>query len=385
MESPPIQLPDTLSEFALKSILSFSGDDKYAERSLRNGILSCRYNRYIDNDSYAGLTQAMNFANMVPQFFSYFSVKKINFAGTKFGPHAISKIINYLHQCPDLVVLDLQGTIMGYDGAVALSRAIPSLTKLIELNINSSHSDSGKIRDAGAIEISKTLSALVNLADFSLSGNGLTSVGMTALAPSLATLKNLRRLILSSNYIDPPGAIELSKALPSLEKLNHLDISWCHIGNEGLLALMANMPTDVEHINIGRNNVTDILPIVPCFARLTTLRELILDHNKIGPAGGVALSTVLHLLAELRSLNLDATEIADPGCQRIISTVSPTLSWFKLTDNCITDASIEAILGNLRRLPKLYVFSIGGLNHGVRNTLSEENIEKIKAINTGFH
>ena len=144
------------------------------------------------------------------------------------------------------------------------------------------------VDDDGARMLSPGIGSLYEL---NLRANGIRHLGCTALAARLAG--SLRRLCLASNPIGRDGAFALGAALPSCA-LELLDVSGCSIDTEGCIALAAGV------------------------AASTTLLELLIGFNRLGPAGVVALASALATpTSQLAVLDCEWTSAGPAGAEAI--------------------------------------------------------------------
>ena len=144
------------------------------------------------------------------------------------------------------------------------------------------------IDDDGARLLSPGIGSLYEL---NLRANGIRHAGCAVLATRLAG--SLRRLCLASNSIGRDGAVALGAALPSCA-LEMVDVSGCSIDTEGCIALAAGV------------------------AASTTLLELLIGFNRLGPAGVVALASALAApTSQLVVLDCEWTSAGPAGAEAV--------------------------------------------------------------------
>ena len=126
--------------------------------------------------------------------------------------------------------LDLAGNKIGYAGAAALVRSLPS-TSLTSLNLGAN-----KIGDKGAAEIAGALREAKSLAELNLACTNIGPTVVSALAGSLPST-SLTSLNLGWNKIGAAGAAALANFLPSTS-LTSLSLVESDIGEVGEAAIL---------------------------------------------------------------------------------------------------------------------------------------------------
>ena len=166
----------------------------------------------------------------------------------------------------------------------ALSAALAGGARVRSLNLAFADVD-----DEGAAVLSRGIGSLFEL---NLRANSVRHAGCAALASALVA-GGLRRLCLASNPIGRDGATALGAALPSCA-LEMLDVSGCAIDTEGCVALAAGV------------------------AASTTLLELLIGFNRLGPAGVAALASALAApTSQLAVLDMEWTSAGPAGAEAI--------------------------------------------------------------------
>jgi uncharacterized protein (TIGR02996 family) len=166
--------------------------------------------------------------------------------------------------------------------------------------------------------------------------------------PELAASPLLARLTGLQLYgpIEEEGAVELF-ASPHLTSLRELDLTSNRLGPDAVAALLGSSLTGLTRLGLGHNALDDpeaeALAASPNLARLT---ELGLEHNKIGDLGVTALATSPYL-SSLRVFRLGCNRVRDRGAQALAS--SPNLAGLRhlsLWNNPIGDAGALALAGS---------------------------------------
>ncbi|MBH25352.1 MAG: hypothetical protein CMH57_13050 [Myxococcales bacterium] len=182
---------------------------------------------------------------------------------------------------PDSERVNLDGRLIGDDGAVALSRS-PHMTLARHL---------------------------------SMASNQITDLGVVALAHS-PHLKHLERLELGSNRIGVEGLRALA-ASTRLGALEHLGLSDNALTAESIRALLQGARLDLTSLDLSRNRLgLDAIEALSRAPELVRLTRLDLSHNQIGPDAAAALGGSL-ALGGLLELNLDDNHLGDLGVDRL--------------------------------------------------------------------
>eukprot|EP00741_Cyanophora_paradoxa_P022434 tig00021489_g21660.t1 len=131
--------------------------------------------------------------------------------------------------------VDMRRCGFGSLGGLALARIWPGNTSIRQLDVGSCGlGDAGAVALFNAIALARTTIRLEVLA---MDSNGIGPQGFLAAGVALASNRSLVRLLLAGNRCDDAGAWQLSEALSRNTTLRDLDLSDNNIGPRGVLAL----------------------------------------------------------------------------------------------------------------------------------------------------
>ena len=163
-------------------------------------------------------------------------------------------------------------------------------------------------------------------------GKGLATADLALLGTLGSVLPALETLDLCQTTAGPDGVQRLAAGLGAgaLPAVTWLDLAHTHMGDAGASALAAALGRGalprLQILSLGGAAIGDagLVALAPALRRLPALVELFLPGNPIGdngitalvapppPAG--ALPPPTGVLAKLKMLNLDRTQITDAGC-----------------------------------------------------------------------
>lgn len=125
-----------------------------------------------------------------------------------------------LQKNPPLEVLSLNGCNIACEGGIAIAQAIPSLTKLIHLRL-----ESNNLFDYGAIAVAKAIKSST-FTHLSIADNEIWLEGSIAIVNEVANCKRIKSLDISYNTLDLDC---LSNCITRNTELTELAISGCKI------------------------------------------------------------------------------------------------------------------------------------------------------------
>lgn len=194
--------------------------------------------------------------------------------------------IGHLLQAPNccLETLVIKGNALGPKGTNAISSSLVANTTLTSLNISNNN-----IGDAGMSHLSDALT-MNNLKELDISFNGVTSAGVLAVRESLKKCTNLDSLILDNNKIGNEGATALVDCLVSLQ-VTKLGVAFNKIDTAGMRNLLLLLPENLTSLDVSGNRITSsvVEELFDLLVNSSTLKELNIDHHKIGEAGCTAI------------------------------------------------------------------------------------------------
>lgn len=149
------------------------------------------------------------------------------------------------------------------------------------------------------------LFALPNLA--TLRHLAVDAHGLEGLLANTAALHHLSSLSVLHAQLGPALLTRLARA-PHLAHLRDLDLSECGLDDEGLEALVEQpVFQGLERIDLSRNALRSRGVASLLEARFPELREVILDHNRLGRRGGVLIARSSQAFPRLERLSLKST------------------------------------------------------------------------------
>ena len=151
-------------------------------------------------------------------------------------------VARILGACLHLDFLDLSSNEIGYDGAVALGRALEQHTDEVPQNSGlpagaPSHGKDAENDEAGVAKPKHNVpprpKVLCGLLHLDMSGNQLSNNGTRALCTGLFKNKRLQTLLLAHNNIRNEGANAIAELMIFNDAMTHLDISHNRISGIG--------------------------------------------------------------------------------------------------------------------------------------------------------
>ncbi|WP_317933373.1 COR domain-containing protein [Halioxenophilus sp. WMMB6] len=243
--------------------------------------------------------------------------------------HIDDDCIQQLALLSNLIHLNLQGNHLRSKGVAQLS----ALRQLTTVNLSSNRIDAQGV---------ETLAALPNLTSLHLSNNKLGSEG----ARALSTLSNLNTLNLSYNQITPEGA----ECITSLKQLYSLDLSGNNVGLEGVKAVTTLAGLTALNISNNQLEKSEGKHAFNAIAKLTALKSLKLNFNRVGPLGIKALKP----LEKLTELSMESCDIGNEGIKLLAN--FKQLTHLNLVNNRIGSLGAK----ELTTLTQLKVLNLGG-------------------------
>lgn len=228
--------------------------------------------------------------------------------------------------CATLNTLDLSCNGISGVGAAALCRALTTdASQLFELTL-----DGNPLGEGGGAAVAALLVAHASLDSLRLSRCDLDAAALVALASALSHTTTLRVLDVSDSRTtsrNEETAAHFAKALR---------------GNSSLERLVLR-----KHAKLVDSGVEAL-----CDALLdnTTLRELDLSANALGPPSGIALAKAIADGVQLAVLQLSACRVGDQGAAALAATLARGGCGLRLLDlryNGIGDAGIAALAAAL--------------------------------------
>eukprot|EP00964_Phaeocystis_antarctica_P009522 scaffold5167_cov66-Phaeocystis_antarctica.AAC.1 len=221
-----------------------------------------------------------------------------------------------------------------------------------------------------------------------VSDKGLSVADLATLG-SLGSVLPALEVLLFGEYEEGPYVQRLVEglvagALPAVTALVAYHTDVCDAGASALAAALGRgaLPR-LETLVLGAVGIGDagLVALAPALQRLPALQQLELDENEFGdeglaalvapppPAG--ALPRPTGVLAKLKNLRLESSQVTDAGCATLIAALGngalPSLVELKLGMTPISDASCAALAAALDSgaLPALKKLGLGGTDASV--------------------
>ena len=176
---------------------------------------------------------------------------------------------------------------------------------------------SNQIGDAGAVALAEALKNHIGLTELDISGNKITSVGMSAFAPVIRA-NSIQHLNISENEIGgscDDFALAVVDSGDSLQSLNIEHTKWnTRIIVDGLNSMEQLVNLNINYYGIGPN-IASLGENLKCCSQLVKLE---ISDNDIDSQGIVPLAEGLQHCNKLQELNLSSNKITPDGVPAIV-------------------------------------------------------------------
>lgn len=232
------------------------------------------------------------------------SLERLNISTICYGEEEEDKVYKFfdpeLYKNKDLTHLNIAGNDIGYQGALKLAQLLPYLNKLEYLDI------SGNRLGVKGAEVIAKANFSKNISWLNLSCNYICARGCDSFSRVLGQFSGLKHLNLGNNMIESEGASSLADVLTQCSVLSHLDLSGNEISDDGLASIASVFPycPALAHLDLSCNSFNRLESLTRVLGQCSSLTNLILCCNGIGPTGAENLSPVLPQCLSLVHLNL---------------------------------------------------------------------------------
>ena len=225
---------------------------------------------------------------------------------------------------------------------------------ILTLNLSGSN-----IGANGAIALAEALKFCSNLQTLDVSYNNIGTYGATALAEALKFCKSLQILDLRGNNICDVVAATLAEALKTCNNPQTLDLSWNNIGDDGAKALVEALKScnNLQTLNLSANDIGDDGPmaLAEVLKSCNNLLTLDLSYNNIGDDGAAALAEALKSSNNLQTLSLYNNNVGSDGAAALAEALkSCNLQRLDLWANDIGAHGRAALADLKRHIPHCY-------------------------------
>jgi hypothetical protein len=157
----------------------------------------------------------------------------------------------------------------------------------------------------------------------------LNAADCTALDENLWLHKSLETIDLSDNYICDSSVKPLCHTLASCRALSKVDLSWNNLHKGFVVELIEPYAKCrlrtllLGHNGLGSASKSDydgILSLSQCLTQNTSLTELDVSYNRVGPSGAIMLASSLTRNGTLVLVNLDGNPVGFDGGRALIRT-----------------------------------------------------------------
>ncbi|CBH17096.1 hypothetical protein, conserved [Trypanosoma brucei gambiense DAL972] len=287
----------------------------------------------------------------------------------KFPTHSVANSL-----CEGKESLDVSFFALGKKGSAALAAALRVNLTIRKLSLLRNH-----ITPSGAMEIARALSETKVVSDLDLSENllGLTDADdiqggavvaeflkpgnvlktlslrdnklsdqhVTEFAEAAIDNTELHSLDLSFNRIGYIGAIELANILSKNADLQEINLEWNQfqtIGSRHILAEGLLLNNTIKRFNMSWNGLDDACGVlVGRIISENDIEEIVVAHNRIGPAGAEAIAKGLLNTSALTTLILDDNPMQNEGCAAILRVVGEAATLTNVSlQQCRCDSSV---------------------------------------------
>jgi Ran GTPase-activating protein (RanGAP) involved in mRNA processing and transport len=237
--------------------------------------------------------------------------------------------------------------------------------------------------ESDVLALATDLTDNTHLASFNASGKELTVAGLNAMGEMLRVNRGIKSLAIGHAELGDTGLATLTPGLVANTGVAHLDLSYKGLTEAaaGSLRELASASTTLQTVVLSRNALGDtgvagliegcrdhpsatalsvlvlsecaltsaaVLNAAECWARLSSVTELVLSSNAIGSIGGIALGRILQTHGcSLAVLELNKCELGSEGTNAIAEAAPScdALRRLHLGDNEVSAESVEKLCG----------------------------------------
>ena len=279
------------------------------------------------------------------RFGSCLKVQEVDLSGGQIEVNLAAKLFGVLITNKTLTHLNLtQGMKLGIGPFQILADALETNTTLTALNLTANELD-----DADFESLAAALGKNATLTSLDLTHNELSHAGVNSLAAALETNRSLKDLNLSWNNLFPADVESLAASLTRNAALTKLDLSFNRLGDSTLLF---KKKTSLKELDLRGNYLGPAATesIVAALTTNTTLTCLDLSVNNLGPSGAASLATALKTNTTLTKLYLSDNNLGFSGAESLAAALktNSTVTELNLSNNNLGFGGAESLADALK-------------------------------------
>ena len=273
------------------------------------------------------------------RFGSCLKVQEVDLSGERIEIDLAAKLFGVLITNKTLTHLNLsQSMELGIGPFQILAYALGTNTTLTALNLTDN-----ELSNADFESLAAALGKNATLTSLDLTHNELSHAGVNSLAAALETNRSLKDLNLSWNNLCPADVDSLAASLTRNAALTKLDLSCNRLGDSTLL-----------------------------FKNKTSLKELVLTGNYLGPATAESIGAALTTNTTLTCLGLSVNNLGPSGAASLATALktNTTLTKLYLSDNNLGFSGAESLAAALKTNSTVTELNLSKNNLGFGGTES---------------
>ena len=273
------------------------------------------------------------------RFGSCLKVQEVDLSGERIEIDLAAKLFGVLITNKTLTHLNLsQSMELGIGPFQILAYALGTNTTLTALNLTDN-----ELSKADFESLAAALGKNATLTSLDLTHNELSHAGVNSLAAALETNRSLKDLNLSWNNLCPADVDSLAASLTTNAALTKLDLSCNRLGDSTLL-----------------------------FKNKTSLKELVLTGNYLGPATAESIGAALTTNTTLTCSDLSVNNLGPSGAASLATALktNTTLTKLYLSDNNLGFSGAESLAAALKTNSTVTELNLSKNNLGFGGTES---------------
>ena len=279
------------------------------------------------------------------RFGSCLKVQEVDLSGEQIEIDLAAKLFGVLITNKTLTHLNLTHSMkLGIGPFQILAYALETNTTLTALNLTANELDNADFESlAAALGKNATLTSL------ELTHNELSHAGVNSLAAALETNRSLKDLNLCWNNLCPADVESLAASLTRNAALTKLDLSFNRLGDSTLLF---KKKTSLKELDLTGNYLGPATAesIGAALTTNTTLICLDLSVNNLGPSGATSLATALKTNTTLTKLYLSDNNLGFSGAESLAAALktNSTVTELNLSKNNLGFGGAESLADALK-------------------------------------